>query len=319
MENLILITAHCPSEQHEKMLEKCIDSINALSYHILLISHTHVPLHIQKKCNYYFYDYLNDINQDEELLYFCYYNINENITIKSKYFTKEFYGFAIYRMFSIASQVAENFGYKNIHHIEYDCILHDRTLVNRHINLLKENDSVFYTDTGDEHGFLFGAFKSFKVEKLPKLFKNYDKETMRNIMVSVPLKPLESFTQRIFSESGKIFYGLTEDLKSTHKIFQNESPLRLKHFTPYYDHRTDEFVLFYKNLSDKTDNLRIFVNGTNQIDLTVEPTYWRLHLLCKSDELQSLLIILDDKIIYDKLFDQKERTQLKKNAYLILK
>ena len=38
----------------------------------------------------------------------------------------------------------------------------------------------------------------------------------------------------------------TNDIKNNGSFFQNESPLRLKYFTPYYDHTNDTFFLFYK-------------------------------------------------------------------------
>jgi hypothetical protein len=82
--------------------------------------------------------------------------------IQSKFFQKYFYGFAIYRMFSIASQIAINFGYKNIHHIEYDCQILDVGLIEKHSKLLEEYDSVFYTKNGEL------AYKIIKQEKVKK-------------------------------------------------------------------------------------------------------------------------------------------------------
>lgn len=319
MKNLVLITAYCPSEEQEKMLERCIDSIISLNHHILLISHTHIPIHIQKKCNYYFYDYFNDINHDDDLLFFVRYVIDDSTTIRSKYFIKEFYGFAIYRMLTIASQIANNFGYENLHHIEYDCVLSDNDLIEEHNYLLTKYDSVFYTDNGEDTGFLLGAFKSFKVDKLPKLFKNYDRDKMREMIVDVPLIPLETFTKHIFKESGNVIFKNSTELKATGKFFQNESPLRLKHFTPFYDHRDNKFLLFYKNMGDKIDVLRVYVNGQKKYELSIQPGIWHINTLCKFEDLNNLLILCDNKIIYDKTFSEEQRETLKKNAYLILK
>ena len=318
MNDLIVITAHCPSEEQEKMLEKCIDSVINLNHHILLISHTHIPIHIQKKCNYYFYDYSNDINHDDDLLYFVRYVIDDNTTIKSKYFTKEFYGFAIYRMFTISSQIANNFNYKNIHHIEYDCVLVDNSLIEEHNNLLNEYDSVFYTDNGNDNGFILGAFKSFKINKLPKLFKNYDKDKMREIMVNTPLIPLEVFTKQIFKESGNVIFRNSTELKKTGKFFQNESPLRLKYFTPYYDQRSDMFLLFYKNMGETVDSLRVYVNGEQLLSFSVQPKYWNIRTLCRFQDLNSILLMVGKKIIYDKTFNEEQRNKLKENSYIII-
>jgi hypothetical protein len=318
MKNLIVITANCPTEEQENMLEKCLDSVINLGHHILLISHTHIPIHIQKKCNYYFYDYFNDINDDDELLFFVRYVINDNTTIRSKYFTKEFYGFAIYRMFSMSSLVAENFKYENIHHIEYDCVIKNDNLINEHNELLETYDVVFYTDNGKPDGFLFGAFKSFKVNKLPELFKRYNKDEMRRMMVEIPLVPLETFTKHIFMEGGNVIIKNTNDIKNNGSFFQNESPLRLKYFTPYYDHTNDTFFLFYKNMGETTNSLRIYINDDRIYNELVKSKYWMIKNLCDSNELKSILIICDDKLIYDKKFTTEGVENLKKNAYLII-
>jgi hypothetical protein len=314
--NLIVITAHCPTETQEKMLEDCINSVIGLGYHILLISHTHIPLHIQKKCNYYFYDYLNDVTQDDDLLYFNWFATDDVTFIKSKYFTKEFYGFAIYRMFTMASQIAENFGYNNIHHIEYDCILKNRDLIDEHNRLLEKYDSVFYTDNGKETGMIFGAFKSFKVSKLPKLFKKFDRDEMRKIMVGTPLLPLENFTKHIFKTEGIPIYMNSRELVKSGHFFQNNSELRLKHFVPYYNHANNTFYLFFKNLRDTTESLRVYINGSSTFNLLIEPNHWSIRKLCGSNELVSLLILSDNKIIYDKSYTEQDRETLKKNSYL---
>ena len=317
MDDLIVITAHCPTEQQEKMLEKCVDSVLNLNYHVALISHTHIPIHIQKKCNYYFYDYHNDINYDDDLLFFVRYVIDEKTVIRSKYFTKEFYGFAIYRMFSIASQIAINFGYKNIHHIEYDCILKNTNLIDEHKEILKEYGAVVYTDTGKEDGFVLGAFKSFAVDKLPTLFKNYNKDKMRELMINIPLVPLEVFTKHILLSESKPFFKCSHDIKNSEDFIQNDGEYRLKHFTPYYNHKDDTFCLFYKNIGITTHHLKIYVNNESIILNTVDAGWWTIRKLCKSSDLKNLLILCNDNIIYNKTFNATELETLKKNAYVI--
>ena len=119
MKNLILITAYCETEKQEEALNRCVDSVLKCGNHIVLISHSHIPIHIQKKCQYYVYDYNNEVSEDYDLIAHNSFAFNNQI-IQSRFFTKTFYGFAIYRMFSIASQIAINFRYDNIHYIEYD-------------------------------------------------------------------------------------------------------------------------------------------------------------------------------------------------------
>ena len=83
MKDLIFITAYCPTEEQIVSLEKCIDSVLKCGNHIALISHTHIPIHIQKKCQYYVYDYLNEISDDYNLFGNNFFGV-DNIIINSK-------------------------------------------------------------------------------------------------------------------------------------------------------------------------------------------------------------------------------------------
>ena len=85
MKDLIFVTAYCKTEEQEKCLERCIDSVIKSDAHVALISHSHVPVHIQKKCQYYFYDYLNDISDDYKLLGLKYFSFNDKM-IQSIFF-----------------------------------------------------------------------------------------------------------------------------------------------------------------------------------------------------------------------------------------
>ena len=162
---------------------------------------------------------------------------------------KNFYGLAIYRMFSIASQIAINFGYKNVHHIEYDCELMDKYLILENVNSLETHDSVIYTDNGNEDGFLFGSFKSFKVESLPDRFKNYNPEFMVDEMRKIKPRHLEFFTKKIFMDSGKVLFGLPP------------SEVRFKRGLNFYN-RNVHYTLFY-NSNDGT--LNIFYKSEKKI------------------------------------------------------
>ena len=90
MDDLVFITAYCPTEEQELALDKCINSVLKCGFHVALISHTHIPIHIQKKCNYYFYDYFNDTSDDINLLGNLYFQ-TANWTINSRLFNKYFY------------------------------------------------------------------------------------------------------------------------------------------------------------------------------------------------------------------------------------
>ena len=141
MKDLILVTAYTPTPQYEDILEKTILSVQGTGFDVLLVNHSHTPLRIQKLCQYYFYDHLNDVSEDPNLISFEYFTM-DNLEIWSKYRTKNFYGFAIYRMFSIAVKIAKNFGYDRLHNLEYDTQVLDLNIFDEHNGYLKNHDAV---------------------------------------------------------------------------------------------------------------------------------------------------------------------------------
>ena len=317
MKDLIFVTAYCPTEEQEVALEKCIDSVLKCGNHVALISHTHIPIHIQKKCQYYVYDYLNEISDDHNLFGDNFFKTDDMI-IKSKFFQKTFYGFAIYRMFSIASQLAINFGYKNIHHIEYDCELLDKTLISEHSSLLETYDSILYTDTGNKDGFIFGSLKSFKVESLPDNFKNYDRDFIESEMRIIRPKHLEEFTKSIFINSGNVLFKHVDDL-TEQKFKKGPKFISVgRHYTLYYNDKDKTLNVFYRSLTDSPESIVVIVNDNKIVRLNVKPRHWYMNRLGIFDEINYVRIDDSKKTLLEKHFDNEFREIFKKESYITL-
>jgi hypothetical protein len=313
MKDLIFVTAFCPTEEQENYLEKCIESISNCNAHIALISHTHISSHIQKKCEYYFYDYNNDVSEDYELLGFNSYFFNDKV-IQSRFFNKTFYGFAIYRMFSIACQIAINYGYENLHHIEYDCELLDKNLIKENKELLKEYDSVLYTDNGNEDGFLFGSFKSFKVSSLPEKFKNYDKKFINEEMKELEPKVLEFLTKKIFSNSNKVLFRKEpsdKKFKRGPKFYAKQA-----HNTLFYNPQDKSLNFFYESIKDTSEKIFVIINENKVVTLDTKPHYWHIKPLGNFDEINNIRIDNSEKIIYNINFDKEFKELFKIKSYI---
>ena len=315
MKDLIFVTAYCPTEEQEAALEKCIDSVLECGKHILLISHTHIPIHIQKKCQYYVYDYNNDVVDDYNLMGYYHFFFDDNKVINSRFFIKNFYGFAIYRMFSIASQIAINFGYQNIHHIEYDCELIDKNLIHENSEYLKEYDSVICTDSGDENGWLYGAFKSFKVSSLPDKFKNYDRDYIESEMRKIEPTHLEFLTKKLFIDSGKPLFKNEPTSDRFRKNTVDEH--RGLHHTLYYNPEDGTLNIFYRSVKNSSEEIVVIVNKTRVINLTTKPYHWHIRPLGVFDEINHVRVDNSQKVIYDKTFDNEFREIFKNKSYII--
>lgn len=315
MSDLIFVTAFCPTEEQEKVLERCIDSVLQCGNDVALITHTHVPIHIQKKCQYYFYDHLNDISDDYNLLGHLSFIYGKN-KIQSRFFHKYFYGFAIYRMFSIASQIAINYGYDNIHHIEYDCELLDKSIITEHSERLKEYDSVICTDNGKEDGFLFGSLKSFKVKSLPDTFKKYNRDFIENDMKNREPKQLEHFTKNLFLKSGKVFF---QPVPSENRFKQGSNFYnRNLHYTLFYNPFDLTLNIFYKSFQDKQEEIVVMVNKEKLVTFQVKPNHWYMRPLGIFDDITHIRIDNSNKIIYQKTFDKELRDVFKIKSYLTI-
>ena len=314
MNDLIFITAYCPTEEQEKVLEKCVDSVLKCGKHIALISHSHISSHIQKKCQYYVYDYNNDVSDDYNLMGHYTFNFPDNKKIHSRFFVKNFYGFAIYRMFSIACQIAINFGYENLHHIEYDCELLDTNLIHENSESLKEYDSVICTDTGDESGWLFGAFKSFKVSSLPDKFKNYDRDFIESEMKNITPTHLEYLTKKLFIDSGK---PLFKNEPTSDKFIKNTiNEHRGLNHTLYYNPEDRTLNIYYRSEKDTSEKIVVIVNKTTIVNIQTEPYYWHIRPLGIFDEINHVRVDNSQKVIYDISFDSEFREVFKIKSYL---
>jgi hypothetical protein len=314
MKDLIFITAFCNSEEQEQKLEKCLDSVLKSGMHVAIISHSHVPVHLQKKCHYYFYDYLNETSDDPELLGFQGYYFSLG-SIQSRFFNKYFYGFAIYRMFCIASQIGINFGYDNIHHVEYDLEVLDPTIFHENSEHLKEYDSVIYTGTGDEKGFLFGSLKSFKVKSLPENFKNYNRSFLDTTMRVTEAKQLENLTKELFINSGKVLFKPFP----TERYFKSKNFYsRNVHYTLFHNSQDESLNIFWKSPKESTENVVVIVNKKNVVNIEIKPLHWHIESLGKFDEIQHVRIDNSNQILYEQSFDQELRDFYKINSYIAL-
>ena len=313
MKDLIFIAAYCPTEEQENLLNRCVDSVLKCGNHIVLISHSHIPIHIQKKCQYYVYDYNNEVSEDYDLIAHNSFAFNNQI-IQSRFFTKTFYGFAIYRMFSIASQIAINFRYDNIHYIEYDCELLDKELINENSNFLKEYDSVIHTSNGKEDGFLFGSFKSFKVNSLPEHFKNYNKEFIESEIRKSEPKHLEFFSKNLFINSGKVLFR-NEPSEDKFKRGGREHHRNL-HFTLFYNPKDKTLNIFYNSVIDLVEEITIIINKKNIVYITTKPHHWYIRNLGIFDEITHVRVDNNKKVIYELTFDNEFREIFKIKSYI---
>jgi hypothetical protein len=221
-------------------------------------------------------------------------------------------------MFSIASQLAINFGYKNIHHIEYDCELLDETLISEHNSLLENYDSILYTDTGNKDGFMFGSLKSFKVKSLPDNFKNYNRDFIQSEMRRIEPKHLETFTKNLFINSGNVLFKHSNEL-TEQKFKKGPKFVSIgRHYNLFYNDSNKTLNVLYRSLTDNPENIVVIVNDKKIVRLNVSPRHWYIEQLGIFDEINYVRIDNSKKTLFEKYFDDEFREIFKKKSYVTL-
>jgi hypothetical protein len=219
-------------------------------------------------------------------------------------------------MFSIASQIAINFGYKKLHHIEYDCELLDKTIIDENSSLLESYDSVLYTNDGTPDGFLFGSLKSFKVDSLPEFFKTYNKDFIENEMKKIEPTHLEFLTKKLFINSGNVLFKNDNDL---YKQGFSKGPKFYAigvHYTLYYNPINNMINIFYLSMKSHEENIVVIVNDKKIIRLNVSPKHWYIKPLGIFDEINYVRIDNSKKTLFEKHFDNEFREIFKKKSYI---
>ena len=110
MKDLLLITAYCPDETRENILRNLINSLTKFKnkYDLMIVSHTPIPLDIQKKVNYFLYDSKNEILTDWDLLNQPWFAPTGDGVIQSAFLSKKNTLLAMWRMMILGFSLAKN-------------------------------------------------------------------------------------------------------------------------------------------------------------------------------------------------------------------
>lgn len=310
--DLIFVTAYCPTQEQIDRLSECIDSLPNTEFDIALISHSHVPLDIQKKCQYYIYDHLNDLSDDVELKHFECHHSNNHL-LKSKLLKKTpFYGFSIYRMFSAISKLAENYGYERIYHVEYDYVIKDKSIFTNHKNFLQKFDSVFYK-IDEDNEMILGGLKSFNVNKLPELFKNYNKEKMTKIMKEQNLIPLELFTKKIFFDAGNVLFISKSVIKERVEVKKFTS--QELNWCYCYNESDDNLYLFYLNIINDSELIGVKADDFYR-ELNLRKDKYYIQALGNINEINKLSLFRDKTIVSEIDITEEFKQKIKKYSII---
>jgi hypothetical protein len=324
MKDLILVTAYCPDEVRENLLRNCINSLSKFShkYDIMIVSHTPVPLDIQKKVNFCLYDSKNEILTDWDLLNRPWFSPGDGRAIHSSFLSKKNTILAIWRMFILGFSNAKNMGYSKVHQMEYDCeIIDDREIADNSI-LLDSHDSVIYFDIKPNvEKILFGSVQSYFLPTLNNFLINLNEETIKDYVRNSNTKSPEVLLHRLLSD-GNIFEKDRNELEkygNKFGIFDGQLVNSLNAWSvPFYDESDNHiyFIVWNTKVQEGVEH-QIIINRNKVVSIDLTPLHhWKVVDLGDFDEIKNILVIENEKIRDTfSLNTEEEKIYFKKMSY----
>ena len=328
MKELILIGAHCPDDEREKLLDECINALQRCrnEYDILICSHTEIPSYISKKVDYVFYDKNNDLITDLKYLNQPWFSPVEEMIILSTYVGQYNTYLAVYRLLISGLGLAKMFKYKKVHYIEYDTIMNDVSELYDNSKLLDEYDNVVIQKEVEDYQlncyWPIGNFMSFRVESINELFTSYDKEKLLEILFNSPSKTNEKITNDIMKMNGNTIHikdykqVVSKDIKFA--LSNNTSKESMNYWTvPFYNTKEDKVsVIVWNNKDDEPINVNFIVNNEKIITFKgVNKFEWRMGEIGNINDINSILILVNNKIKTNIQFNEENREWFKKTNY----
>lgn len=309
MKELILIGAYCPDDEREKLLNECVDSLQICRNHydILICSHTEIPTYISKKVDYVFYDKNNDLITDLKYLNQPWFSPIDGMTILSTYIGENSTYLAVYRLLILGLGFAKMFKYKKVHYIEYDTIMNDLSELYNNSKLLDEYDNVVIQKEERNYenniAWPMGNFMSFKVDSINKLFTEYDKESLLEILFNSSAKTNEKITNDIMKMNGNTIYIKDFD-KINPKDIQfalsnNTSKETMSYWTvPFYNTKEDKVsVIAWNNKDEGPINVNFIINDERLLTFKdINKFEWRMGDIGNINDINTILILVNDKV-----------------------
>lgn len=328
MKELILIGAHCPDDEREKLLDECVNVLQRCrnQYDILICGHTEIPSYISKKVDYVFYDKNNDLITDLKYLNQPWFSPVDGMTIMSTYISKYSTYLAVYRLLIFGLGFAKMFKYKKVHYVEYDTIMNDLSELYDNSNLLDKYDNVVIQKEQRNYevniAWPMGNFMSFKVDKIDEIFTTYDKEKLLDILIESNAKTNEKITNDIMKLNGNSIYIKDYDFIKNKDILFSLSDKTSKEegsywTVPFYHTKEDKvYVIVWNSKDEEPINTTFIINNDRMITLNnVNKFGWKMADIGNIDDINSILILVNNKIKTNITLNEENKEWFKKTNY----
>jgi len=323
MKDLILITTYCPDDYRENILRDLVDSLQSSPFDVMIVSHTPIPLDIQKKVNFVWYDEKNEILTDWDLINQPWFNPGNDRRIQSGLLSKKNTHLAIWRMQILGNSIAKSLGYNKVHKIEYDCVINNFDEFLENSILLNTNSCVSYTkskDTVDD--ILFGSCISYNLNDLHPDFLVLNEEKIKNKIRNSKSKSPEGIAKELYHHKGDAIVKSKSLLDIKGNSFGIIDGQMENNFipwgVPFYDKLTNEIgFIIWNTQNQKGVKHQIIINNNKIFNLPITGyNGWRMEFLGSLDSIENILTIEDGKIRDNiSLQTQEEKETFKKISF----
>lgn len=327
MKDLILITAYCPDDKREDILRNLVTSLQDYKnlFDIMVVSHTPIPVDIQKKVEFCFYDKKNEILTDWDLLNQPWFIPEGNRRIQSSFLSKKNTHLAIWRLMILGFSNAKNLGYSKVHHLEYDCEINEVSELIENSNLLNENNTVVYIDKQDRVAeVMFGSFQSYFVPKIHNMLIKLDEEKIKDLIRNAISKSPEGMLYELIKESGSVIEKNRDILEikgNKFGIMNSQSIDKNPWSLPFFDHLTQNVDFIVWNTTNPNGlDYKVIVNNNRVIHIqNVKLQHWTINYLGKLEEINSIIVLENDKIRDTFYINSEDDMELfKKMSYRVI-
>jgi hypothetical protein len=319
-EDIILISAYCPSIQKMDKLRKLVNQLQTFreKYDILIVSHTEIAIDIQNKVDLFLYDKKNELLTDWDLINQPWFSPGDgqDRRIQSGLLTGRNTHLTIWRMLILGFSLVKNIGYKKVHHIEYDCEIRDDFEIEENSKLLDDYDFIYYKDIKKENvdDILFGSFQSLKIESLPRDLLILNEDNIKDMIRKSFSKSPEGMFENILINNGKVKVKNRVLLeKNGNKFATSENDETFNPWgVPYIDLKDNKINFIAWNTSKKDGvNYTIIVNDNNILKSDkLLKDHWTILGLDYIENIHKIIIVEDDTIRDTIKFNSNEDKEL---------
>ena len=318
-EDIILISAYCPSIKKMDKLRKLINQLQVFreKYDILIVSHTEIAIDIQNKVDLFLYDKKNELLTDWDLINQPWFSPGDgqDRRIQSGLLTGRNTHLAIWRMLILGFSLVKNIGYKKVHHIEYDCEIRDDFEIEENSKLLDDYDFIYYKDIKENvDDILFGSFQSLKIESLPRDLLILNEDNIKDMIRKSFSKSPEGMLENILINNGKVKVKNRVLLeKNGNKFATSENDETFNPWgVPYIDLKDNKInFIAWNTIKNNGVNYTIIVNDNYilKVDKLLKD-HWTILGLDYIENIHKIIIIEDNTIRDTIKFNSNEDKEL---------